>query len=131
MRSTRTRRAVLGMLGSVGLLGTAGCSSAPASGRGATDVILHNVAAVRRTVDVTVTQRGEEAAAIDRSLELEPHSQEKINNEVLMDSDYEVTVGYTDSATESPYTETQEWNDAGSPLRVILNDQVVFAVQIG
>jgi hypothetical protein len=48
-----------------------------------------------------------------------------------MDSDYDVEVTYTDETRESPYTETQEWNDAGQPLRVLLNDQIVFAVQIG
>lgn len=131
MRSSPTRRAVLGMLGSVGLLGTAGCSGAPASGRGATDVFLHNVVTRQRTVDLTVTQRGEDAPVIDRTLKMEPHSQAKINNEVLMDTDYEVRVTYTDATDEPPYAETQAWTDAGSPLRVILNDQIVFAVQVG
>jgi len=62
---------------------------------------------------------------------MSPHSREKINNEVIMDSDYDVEVTYTDKARESPYSETQEWNDAGKPLHILLNDQIVFAVQIG
>ena len=78
-----------------------------------------------------VTQRGEGTTNIDSSLEMEPRSRRKINNEVIMNSDYNVEVTYSDETTESPYSETQEWNDAGQPLHIILNDQIVFAVQIG
>lgn len=78
-----------------------------------------------------VTQRGSESTNIDTSLELRPNSEEKINNKVIMDSDYDVEVTYTDSARDSPYSETQEWNDAGAPLHIILNNQIVFAIQIG
>ncbi len=48
-----------------------------------------------------------------------------------MESDYEVEVSFTDTARDSSYSETQEWNEAGQPLHIILNDQIVFAVQIG
>ncbi|WP_396613729.1 hypothetical protein ACH9L7_17800 (plasmid) [Haloferax sp. S1W] len=48
-----------------------------------------------------------------------------------MESDYDVEVTVTDATSESPYTETQEWNDATQSLHVILNEQIVFAVQIG
>lgn len=48
-----------------------------------------------------------------------------------MNSDYDVAVTYADGTAESPYAETQEWTDAGRPLHIILNDQIVFAVQIG
>ena len=60
-----------------------------------------------------------------------PHSRQKLNNEVLTNSDYDVTVTYSDETAASPYSETREWNDAGRPLHVILNDQIVFAVHIG
>jgi hypothetical protein len=62
---------------------------------------------------------------------MSPHSRQKINNEVIMDSDYDVDVTYTDENRESPYSETQEWTDAGQPLQILLNDQIVFTVQIG
>jgi hypothetical protein len=69
--------------------------------------------------------------AIETSIEMNPHSRRKINNEVIMDSDYDVEVTYTGESKESPYSETQEWNDAGQPLHILLSDQIVFTVQIG
>lgn len=129
MSLTRTRRTLLMSL--AGLAGTAGCADGLGSNRGATDVVVHNEAEVSRTAAVTVTQRGGESPNTDTSLEMNPHSRRKINNAVIMDSDYDVAVTDTDDTRESPYSETQEWNDAGQPLHVLLNDQVVFAVQIG
>ncbi|MFB6206610.1 MAG: hypothetical protein ABEJ05_08820 [Haloglomus sp.] len=131
MAVTPSRRTFLGGIGLSGLVGIAGCADAFGSSRGATDVIFHNEAEVSRTVQVTVTQRGEESPNIDTRLDMEPHSRQKINNEVIMNSDYDVAVTYSDGTTESPYSETQEWNDAGQALHIILNDQIVFAVQIG
>lgn len=131
MDQTISRRVVLAGLGSTGLAGVAGCIDTSGSSRGATDVICHNKAAVSRTVEVTVTQRSADAPDIDTSIQMGPHSTRKINNEVLMNSDYDVAVAYSDETTESPRSETQEWSDAGPPLHVILTNQVVFAVQIG
>ncbi|WP_338738389.1 hypothetical protein [Haloplanus salilacus] len=131
MSLTRSRRTFLAGMGIAGVAGIAGCVDGPGSNRGATDVILHNEAEVSRTVEVTVTQRGAESSNIDNSLDMDPHSRQKINNEVIMDSDYDVEVTYTDDTGESPYSESQEWNDAGQPLHILLNDQIVFAVQIG
>jgi len=48
-----------------------------------------------------------------------------------MGNDYDVDVSFTDATRESPYSETQEWNDAGKSLHIILNNQIVFTVQIG
>jgi len=118
-------------MGLAGVAGIAGCVDRRGSSRGATDVILHNEAEVSRTVEVTVTQRGAESSNIDTSLDMNPHSRQKINNEVIMDNDYDVAIRYTDETGETPYSETQEWNDAGQPLQILLNDQIVFAVQIG
>lgn len=101
------------------------------SSRGATDVVIHTEGDERQTVDLTVTQRDSETSSIDTSLELELNSQTKINNEVIMGSDYDVEVTVTNMTTKSPYTETQEWNDAGNSLHIILHEQIVFAVQIG
>ena len=131
MRVTRSRRSFLAGIGVAGLAGIAGCVDGARSGRGATDVIIHNVAAVSRTVEVTVTQRDATSPTIETSLDMSPHSRQKINNEVIMDSDYDVDVTYTDENRELPYSETQEWTDAGQPLQILLNDQIVFAVQIG
>ena len=131
MGLTRSRRTFLAGMGLAGLAGIAGCVDGRASSRGATDVIIHNEAEVSRTVEVTVTQRGGESPNIDTSLDMNPHSRQKINNEVIMDSDYDVKVTYTDDTGASPYSETQEWNDAGQPLHILLNDQIVFTVQIG
>jgi hypothetical protein len=131
MSSTRSRRNFLAGICVVGLAGITGCVDGARSSRGATDVIVHNVTEVSRTVEVTVTKRGGDPPNIDTSLDIDPHSRQKINNEVIMDSDYDVEVTYTDETRESPYSETQEWNDAGQPLQIILNDQIVFAVQIG
>jgi hypothetical protein len=118
-------------MGVAGLAGIAGCVDERGSSRGATDVILHNEAAASRTVELTVTQRGGESADIDTSLDMNPHSRRKINTEVLMDSDYDVAVTYTDDTGPASYSETQEWNDAGQPLHILLNDQIVFTLQIG
>jgi len=116
MHSNQPRRDFLVGFGLVGLAGIAGCVSEHGSSRGATDVILHNEAEVSRTVGLTVTQRGSESSNIDINLDMNPYSREKINNEVIMGSDYDVEVTYTDATGESPYAETQEWNDAGSSL---------------
>jgi len=131
MSLTPSRRTFLGGMGLSGLAGIAGCVDVLGSSRGATDVIIHNEAEVSRTVEVTVTQRGDESPNIDTSLDMRPHSRQKINNEVIMNSNYDVAVTYSDETEESPYSETQEWNDAGPPLHIILNDQIVFTVQIG
>jgi hypothetical protein len=118
-------------LTSLGLTGLAGCNGSLGSSRGATDVFVHNEGDVSRTVDLTVTQRDSESPRIDTRLELRPNEQEKINNRVIMGNDYDVETSFTDTNRESPYLETIEWNDAGKPLHIILNDQIVFAVQIG
>lgn len=131
MRSNWSRRALLGGFSSFCLAGLAGCNGSPGSSRGATDVVVHNEGEVPRTVELTVTQRDSGSPRIDTRLELGPNEQEKINNEVIMGSDYDVETSFTDGNRESPYTETQEWNDAGQPLHIILDDQIVFAVQIG
>ncbi len=131
MCSNWSRRALLGGCTSLGLAGLAGCNGSFGSSRGATDVFVHNEGDVPRTIDLIVTQRDSESSRIDTRLELRPNEQEKINNRVIMGSDYDVEVSFTDTNRESPYSETQEWNDAGQPLHIILNDQIVFAVQIG
>ena len=131
MRSDWSRRALLTGFSTISLVGLAGCADRLGNSRGATDVVIHNEEDERRTVDLTVTRRDSESSSIDTSLELEPNSRETINNEVIMGSDYDVKVTVTDTATESPYTETQEWNDAGRSLHVIVHEQIVFAVQIG
>lgn len=131
MRSNWSRRDFLGGFGSISLVGLAGCADQIGSGHGATDVVLHNEANERRTVDLTVRKPDSESANIDRSIELESNSRETINNEVIMGSDYDVEVTFTDTTMDSPYTETQEWNDARQPLHIILHKQAVFAVQIG
>lgn len=113
------------------LVGLAGCNGNTESRRGQTDVFVHNEGDVPRTVDLTVTQRGNESTSIDTQLEMGPNDQTKINNKVLMGNDYDVEVSFTDTTRESPYSETQEWNDADKSLHIILNDQIVFAVQIG
>lgn len=131
MRSNWSRRALLGGFSSLGLAGLAGCTDGPGSSRGATDVLVHNDGDVPRTVDLTVTQRDSESPRVDTRLELKPNEQEHINNRVIMGSDYDVAVSFIDENRDSPYAETQEWNNARQPLHVILNDQIVFAVQIG
>ena len=131
MRFNWSRRTLLANLGVVSLGGLTGCSRSLSSGRGATDIVLHNEAANRRHIDVTVTSQSDDSTKVDRGIELEPNARHTINNEVLMGSDYDVEVAFTDETTSSPYTETQEWNDAGKPLHVIVHEQIVFAVQIG
>lgn len=131
MRSNWSRRALLGGFSSLCLAALAGCNGSLGSSRGATDVFVHNEGDVTRTIDLTVTQRDSESSRIDTRLELRPNEQEKLNNKVIIGSDYDVETSFTDINRESPYSETQEWNDAGQPLHIILNDQVVFAIQIG
>lgn len=132
MSAPRSRRSFLAGVGLAGLAGIAGCVDGFGSRRGATDVIIHNEAEVSRTVDLTVTKRGGESSSIDTSLDMKPHSRQEINNEVIMGSDYDVAVMYTDDTGESPYKEKREWTDAGQPLHILLAEhQIVFAVQIG
>lgn len=126
-----SRRTVLAGAGTALLAGGAGCTNPLGYSRGATDVVLHNEADERRTVELTVMKPGNESAHIDSRLELEPNSRKRINNDVIMGNDYDVKVSFTDTTMNSPYTETQEWNDAEKALHIILNDQAVFAVQIG
>ena len=131
MRFDWSRRTLLANLGVVSLGGLTGCFGSISSGRGATDIVLHNEAANRRHIDVTVTAQSDDSTKVDHGVELESNARHTINNEVLMGSDYDVEVTFTDETTSSPYTETQEWNDAEKPLHVIVHEQIVFAVQIG
>lgn len=131
MRLNWSRRSLLTGFSTISLVGLAGCTNRLGSNRGATDVVIHNEVDEQRTVDLIVTHRDTESSSIDTSLELKPNTGETINNKVIMGSDYDVEVTVTDTTTESPYTETQEWNDAGDSLHVILDEQIVFAVQIG
>lgn len=131
MSVTPSRRTFLAGVGLAGLARIAGCVDGLGSNRGATDVIIHNEAEVSRTVEVTVTQRSGESSHIDTSLDMKPHSKQKINNEVIMDSNYDVEVIYSDDTGESPYKERQEWTDASQPLHILLDDGIVFTVQIG
>lgn len=101
------------------------------SSRGATDIVLHNEAKNSVDIELLVTSQGSDSAVVDTSISLEPNARRTINNEVIMGSDYEVEVTFTSDSTDSPYTETQQWDDAGQPLHVIIHDQIVFAVQVG
>lgn len=81
---------------------------------------------------MTVTEHSDDSTKVNTSIELEPTTRHTINNKVLMGSDYDITVTFTDeSADTSEYTETYEWDDAGKSLHVIVHEQIVFAVQVG
>lgn len=132
MPSNGSRRTLLASLGMIGIGGLTGCSSSMSSSRGATDIILHNEATNPRQIDVTVTEHDDNSTKIDTRVELDSNTRHTINNEVLMGNDYDVAVTFTDKTINPPaYTETQEWNDAGEPLHVIVHEQIVFAVQVG
>jgi hypothetical protein len=94
-------------------------------------LVIPNEAEIPPTVDVTVGQRDGESSELNASLDMGPHSKQEINDEVTMGSDYVVDVMYTDDTGQSPYKQRQEWPDAGQPLHVLLNDGIVFAVQMG
>ncbi|WP_254821145.1 hypothetical protein [Haloglomus halophilum] len=129
--SPPSRRSLLGGIATVGLGVSAGCSAfGTGTSRGATDIVLHNEASDPRTVAVLVTQDGDEPR-IDTSFEMAPNTRETINNEVLMNADYDVEVTMTGEFADSPYSETHSWQDAGQPLHVIVHEQIVFAVQVG
>lgn len=127
-----SRRTLLASLCTISLGSLTGCSGSTSSKRGATDIVLHNETASHRTIDVTVTERDDDSPKVDSRIELEPNARHTINNKVLMGSDYDVVVAFTDGMDDSSeYTETQRWNSAEKPLHVIIDDQIVFAVQIG
>ena len=131
MQSSWSRRSLLTTL-SVTITATlAGCTDLGGSSRGATDIVLHNEAKDSVAIELLVTSQGSDSAVVDTSISLEPNTRRTINNEVIMGSDYEVEVTFTSDSTDSPYTETQQWDDAGQPLHVIIHDQIVFAVQVG
>jgi hypothetical protein len=94
-------------------------------------VVLHNEGSGPRTVELIVTRRDGESPGIDTALELDPNSRGTINNEVVVEDDYDVAVTVTGPTGNAPYTGTQGWSGAGQPLHVILTDQIVFAVEIG
>jgi hypothetical protein len=130
--SPLSRRSLLGGIATVGLAASAGCSVlGTGTSRGATDIVLHNGAAGSRTAAVLVTQGSDDEPRVDTSVELAPNARHTINNEVLMNADYEVEVTMTGDFADSPYGETHSWDDAGQPLHVILHEQIVFAVQVG
>ncbi|WP_276260177.1 hypothetical protein [Haloglomus litoreum] len=130
--SPPSRRSLLGGLATAGLAASAGCSVlGTGTSRGATDIVLHNEATDSRTATVLVTQAGADEPRIETSVELAPNTRHTINNEVLMNADYDVAVTMTGAFADSPYSETHTWTDAGQPLHVILHEQIVFAVQVG
>lgn len=130
MPATWSRRALLVSAGTASLAGLAGCTDSTANARGATDIVLHNEARGRRTVDVRVTSGSDSTEAFTDSFELESNGRHTINNEVLMGSNYTVQITVSGESTEA-YTEAYEWTAAGKPLHVIVNDQIVFAIQVG
>lgn len=130
--SPASRRSLLGSIATVGLGVSAGCSAfGTVTSRGATDIVLHNEAPDQRSVAVLVTQDGDDEPRIDTGFEMAPNTRETINNEVLMNADYDVEVTMTGEFADSPYSETHSWQDAGQPLHVIVHEQIVFAVQVG
>ena len=132
MRPNWSRRSLLSYVGVVSLGSLGGCINLASSSRGVTDVVLHNEATGDRTIDVTVTGRGDDTATVDVSIDLKPNERHTINNEVVMGSDYDVEVAFTDESSDaSAYRETQAWKSAHGSLHVIVHDQIVFAVQIG
>ena len=125
------RRSLLSGLGTAVLVGLAGCSDSLASSRGATDIILHNESTNALSIDVYVTGKNADEPRIDTTVDLDPNMRHDFNNKVLMNSDYNVQVTFADSsADESEYSETYEWTNADQPLHVLMNDQIVFAVQV-
>ena len=131
MIPNRSRRVFLTSLGTAALVGLAGCADSVVSGHGATDIILHNAATSERDVTVTVTDQRDATSKIDSNVALGPNTSHTFNNRVMMNGDYEVHVAFTENSVHgSPYTETHEWKNANQPLHIILNDQIVFAVQV-
>lgn len=132
MEANWSRRAFLGSFSTACLGFTAGCiSSSGGPARGATDLHFYNEADVSRTVDVSVTERSNESPTVDTHFEIEPNDYKKINNEVIMGNTYDVFVEYIDTTRDSPYSETQEWDNAEQALHIILTDQIVFTLGIG
>lgn len=81
---------------------------------------------------MTVTRRsGGETPNIQDTFEMEPNSRQTVNNEVIMGADYDVAVSVTSGSGPDPYSETQQWDDAGRPLHVLISDQIEFAIEIG
>lgn len=107
---------------------SAGCSTSDSSGRGATDIVVHNESTDRRTIAIAVEHAEDETQEIDTEIDLAPNTSETFNNRVLMNDDYTVEV----DVEEGP-AETHTWSDAGRPLHVLVDDtdNIVFAVQVG
>ncbi|MFC7204905.1 hypothetical protein ACFQJC_15415 [Haloferax namakaokahaiae] len=126
-----TRRSFLVAAGALGLAASAGCLDGVGSARGVTDIVFHNETPTAQTVALSVTHRRDDSTVVETTIELPAHSQHTVNNEVVMKSDYDVRVSATAESDDEPYTETYTWKDANQPLHVIVNDQLVFAVQVG
>lgn len=109
----------------------AGCMNSGGSSRGAIDIVLHNEAESAVDIELLVTGEAGDSAVVDTSISLESNTRRTINNEVVTGSNYEVEVTFTSDSTQSPYTETRQWEDAGRPLHVIVRGRIIFAVQIG
>lgn len=126
-----SKRSFLGGVATGVLSIAAGCFATETSGLGATDVIIHNEAAERRTIEIRVVDRADETKTIESSVEMAPNTRHRFNNQVREQSDYRVRIQVTDGTDEMYGTEkTRMWNDADTPLHVIVHERIVFAVQI-
>ena len=131
MVSDWSRRSLLGGLGTAALTALAGCSDSLAAGRGATDILLHNESTNTLSVDVHVTGTNTDEPRIDTTVALDPNTRHKFNSDVLMNADYDVQITALEpSADESETTGTHEWNNADHTLHALIDEEIVFAVQV-
>lgn len=132
MASDWSRRSLLSWLGTAALVGFAGCSDSLSTSRGATDIILHNESMKTLSIDVHVTGKNTDEPRIDTTVDLDPNTRHKFNNDVLMNGNYDVRISTTDSSgSGSATTETHEWENADHTLHVLIEEDIVFAVQVG
>ena len=130
-RTTR-RRYLSALVAVAGTANVAGCTSLWEQ-TGATDVIVHNVGEVQKTVSITITDTDVEERHTSRTVKLDPgENVDPVNRSKLpTNTSYAVEV-----AVDETTSETFEWDDPDvelAPLHVLVDDtrNVKFLLQAG
>ena len=112
----------------IACLSSAGCAFSSGTGRGVTDVVVHDTWKTTTAVEVIVTDLGDDEEVFEGTFNIPPNGRKTVNNKVVMGTTKRIKI-----SVKSGPSETYEWEDAKSALHVILDgpENITFAIQVG